>query len=278
MVHRESNLRGGSSWNLARVPLFREPEAPASEPTGVEQVTTAEEAKTVTVSWDPQMTDWNTMVRYNPSSVNAGGEEKGEVERRLCDFHVSMLAWFWNAKGREAADFIRAWATSRQDAQIEEAVRWIEEMLPIEAAVLLAMNDLAEMADAVRNDEALQLGKAPGLAEFPDEESFEERIRAAERCTALAEETGQADMEAESRCVASQLKLLRGIYCLSRAAAEADEEKKAEHLREVDTQIVGVVAAARAQTRAWRTMPASAAQKLDEFTEEFWRGAIASSV
>lgn len=216
---------------------------------------------------------------YNPSSVNAGGEEKGEVERHLCDFHVSMLAeWFWNVKGREAADFIRAWVTSRRDAQIEETVRWIEEMLPIESAVLLAMNDLADMADAVRNDDALQLGKAPGLAEFLDEESFEERIWAAERCGALAEEMGQADMEAESRCVASQLKLLREIYCLSRAAAERDEEKKAEHLREVSTQIAGVVAAARAQTRAWRTMPVSAAEKLDEFTEEFWRGAIASSV
>ena len=49
-------------------------------------------------------------------------------------------------------------------------------------------------------------------------------------------------------------------------------------MREMGTQIAGVVAAARAQTRAWRKMPASAAEKLDEFTEEFWRGAIASSV
>jgi hypothetical protein len=89
---------------------------------------------------------------------------------------------------RIAADQIGLRVTSRRDAQLEETVRWIEEILPIESAVLLAMNDLADMADAVRNDDALQLGKAPGLEEFLDEESFEERIRAAERCTALAEE------------------------------------------------------------------------------------------
>jgi len=31
------------------------------ELTGVEQVTAAAEAKTVTVIWDPQMTDWNAI-------------------------------------------------------------------------------------------------------------------------------------------------------------------------------------------------------------------------
>jgi hypothetical protein len=127
------------------------------------------------------------------------------------------------------------------------------------------------MTEAMHSGDALRLGESPGLEEFPKEESFDERIRTANRCETAAEEMSAPDMAAESRCVASALGVLRGIYHLSQAMAGTDPELVTEALGNVSAEIEGAVAAAKAQTAAWPTMPLSTAEKFDKHTTDYWR-------
>jgi hypothetical protein len=209
---------------------------------------------------------------YNISVISAGGEEKGEVERSLCDFHISMLAeWFWNAKGRDGKQFIRAWVASHGYTQPEDAVRWIERMMPVESVLVTAMNALPDMIEAICSNKLLRLGESPGLEVFPDEDSLDKWIRTASRCEASAEQMGASDMVAESRCVGSALRVLRGIYRLSKAVAGTDHVIVAKAWEDLTGVIEEVIAAAKGQTAVWITMPLSIAEQFDQHTTDYWK-------
>ena len=208
---------------------------------------------------------------YNISVIATGGEGKGEVERCLCDFHISALAeWFWNASGRDAGQFVRAWVTTRDYAQPDQAAKWIEKMRPVESGMLVAMNALPQIFEAIENGEALRSNGSSVLKQLPDEECLDEMIRTANLCELKAEEMDAPDMVAEARCVGASLRILREVHSLLRALAGSDREPGIEALGKVSVAIEAVVAAARAQTTAWTTMPPTVAEQFDQHTADYW--------
>jgi hypothetical protein len=186
-----------------------------------------------------------------------------------------MLAeWCWNAGGRNARDFIRAWVTSRAYAHPELAMEWMDGMLPVELAVCSAMNSLPDMVSSIEKGSALKLGKAPGLEGFTEKKALEEMIATAKRCGSVAERLGQRDMAAESRYLVSALGLLQGINRLSHALAGPDGGKPARvagALQEVSAEIDAMIAAAEDQTAAWTRMSPSTAAALNQHTGDYWR-------
>ena len=95
-------------------------------------------------------------------------------------------------------------------------------------------------------------------------------IRTANLCELKAEEMDAPDMVAEARCVGASLRILREVHSLLRALAGSDREPGIEDLGKVSVAIEAVVAAARAQTSAWTTMPPTVAEQFDQHTADYW--------